>query len=116
MATQPTTAAPPPGSARELVKAMRERNAPRRAEVARRVASLRRIAEQLRAASRAMAREPADDQQPHRRHDTPSRHDRLHRPRDRKIDGHEVEADRVEVRGEPGKQAGVLDELEPERT
>ena len=28
MATQPTAAAPPPGSARELVKAMRERNAP----------------------------------------------------------------------------------------
>jgi hypothetical protein len=53
MATQPTTAAPPPGSARELVKAMRERNAPRRAEVQRRVASLRRIDEQLRAASRS---------------------------------------------------------------
>jgi hypothetical protein len=52
MATQPTAATPPPGSARELVKAMRERNAPRRAEVQRRVASLRRIAEQLRAASR----------------------------------------------------------------
>jgi hypothetical protein len=31
---------------------MRERNAPRRAEVHRRVASLRRIAEQLRTASR----------------------------------------------------------------
>jgi hypothetical protein len=52
MASQPTTAQPPPGSARELVKAMRERNAPRRAEVQRRVASLRRIAEQLRAANR----------------------------------------------------------------
>jgi hypothetical protein len=52
MATQPTTAPPPPGSARELVKAMQQRNAPRRAEVQRRVASLRRIAEQLRAAGR----------------------------------------------------------------
>ena len=51
MATQPTTA-PPPGSARALVKAMQERNAPRRTEVQRRVASLRRIAEQLRAAGR----------------------------------------------------------------
>jgi hypothetical protein len=49
MTPQPTTAAPPPGSARELVRAMRERNAPRRAEVQRRVESLRRIAEQLRA-------------------------------------------------------------------
>jgi hypothetical protein len=52
MASQPTTASPPPGSARALVKAMQERNAPRRAEVKRRVASLRRIAEQLRAAGR----------------------------------------------------------------
>ena len=52
MASQPTTAVPPPGSARELVRAMRERNAPRRAEVQRRVASLRRIAEQLRSARR----------------------------------------------------------------
>jgi len=52
MAGQPTTAAPAPGSARELVKALRERNAPRRAEVQRSVASLRRIAEQLRAAAR----------------------------------------------------------------
>jgi len=52
MASQPTTAATPPGSARALVKAMQERNAPRRAEVQRRVASLRRIAEQLRAVSR----------------------------------------------------------------
>ena len=47
MTSQPRTAAPPPGSARELVKAMRERNAPRRAEVLRHVESLRRIAEQL---------------------------------------------------------------------
>jgi hypothetical protein len=38
----------PPVSASELVCAMRERNAPRRAEVLRRVASLRRIAERLR--------------------------------------------------------------------
>jgi hypothetical protein len=52
MASHPTTAAPPPGSARELVREMRERNAPRRAEVQRRVDSLRRIAEQLRAARR----------------------------------------------------------------
>ena len=52
MATQPTTAAPAPGSARELVKALRERNAPRRAEVQRCVYSLRRIAAQMRAASR----------------------------------------------------------------
>jgi hypothetical protein len=52
MASQPTTAAPPPGSARELVRAMRARNAPRRAEVQRRVASLRRIAEQLRSTGR----------------------------------------------------------------
>lgn len=49
MASQPTPAA---DSARELVRAMRERNAPRRAEVLRCVASLRRIAEQLRAAGR----------------------------------------------------------------
>ena len=35
MATQPTAAAPAPGSARELVKALQERNAPRRAEVQR---------------------------------------------------------------------------------
>jgi hypothetical protein len=52
MTTQPTTGTPPPGSARELVRALRERNAPRRAEVQRCVESLRRIAEQLRAASR----------------------------------------------------------------
>jgi len=52
MATQPTAATPAPGSARELVKALQERNAPRRAEVQRSVASLRRIAEQLRAAAR----------------------------------------------------------------
>jgi hypothetical protein len=52
MASQPTTAAPPPGSARALVKAMQERNAPRRAEVQRRVASLRLIGERLRAAGR----------------------------------------------------------------
>jgi hypothetical protein len=52
MGTQPTTPPPPPGSARELVRAMQERNAPRRAEVYRRVASLRRIAEQLRGAAR----------------------------------------------------------------
>ncbi len=51
MATQPTAAAPAPGSARELVKALQERNAPRRAEVQRSVAALRRIAEQLRAAA-----------------------------------------------------------------
>lgn len=51
MATQPTTA-PTPGPARELVKALHERNAPRRAEVERSVTSLRRIAEQLRAVSR----------------------------------------------------------------
>lgn len=48
MATEPTAAAPAP----ELVKALQERNAPRRAEVQRSVASLRRIAEQLRAAAR----------------------------------------------------------------
>ena len=52
MATQPTTATPAPGSARDLVQALRERNAPRRAEVQRSVASLRQIAAQLRAASR----------------------------------------------------------------
>ena len=52
MTSQPTTAPPPPGSARELVRAMRERNAPRRAEVQRCVASLRQIAEQLRATRR----------------------------------------------------------------
>ncbi len=52
MASQPTTAPPPPGSARELVRAMREHNAPRRAEVQRSIASLRQIAEQLRAARR----------------------------------------------------------------
>jgi hypothetical protein len=52
MTTQPTTALPPPGSARELVRAMQDRNAPRRAEVQRCVASLRRIAEQLRATGR----------------------------------------------------------------
>ena len=51
MASNRTTA-PQPGSAKELVRAMRERNAVRRAEVQRRVASLRRIAEQLRAAGR----------------------------------------------------------------
>ena len=38
MASQPTTVPPPSGSARELVRAMRERDAPRRAEVQRRVA------------------------------------------------------------------------------
>ena len=52
MASQPTTPPPPPGSARELVRAMQERNAPRRAEVQCRVASLRLIAERLRAADR----------------------------------------------------------------
>jgi hypothetical protein len=52
MTSQQTTAAPAPGSARELVRAMRERNAPRRAEVQRRLESLRRIAEQLRATTR----------------------------------------------------------------
>ena len=52
MASQPTTPPPAPGSARELVRAMQQRNAPRRAEVQRRVASLRRIAERLRAAGR----------------------------------------------------------------
>jgi hypothetical protein len=52
MASHPTTAPSAPGSARELVKAMRERNAPRRAEVLQCVASLRRIAEQLRATGR----------------------------------------------------------------
>jgi hypothetical protein len=62
-----------------------------------------------------IAREAADDQQPHRRHDTPSRHDRFHRPSERQVNRHELGADRVEVRGEPGKQAGVLLELEPER-
>lgn len=41
------TGPPPPVSASELVRAMRERNAPRRAEVLRRVASLRRLAERL---------------------------------------------------------------------
>jgi hypothetical protein len=44
--------APQPASAKELVREMRERNAPLRANVERRVASLRRIAEQLRAAGR----------------------------------------------------------------
>jgi hypothetical protein len=44
------------GSARELVEAMRERNAARRADVQRRVASLRQLAEQLRAASRERIR------------------------------------------------------------
>jgi hypothetical protein len=53
MTTQPTTATPPPpGSMRELFRAMQERNAPRRAEVQRRVESLRLIAERLRAARR----------------------------------------------------------------
>ena len=52
MANQPTTATPAPGSARELVRALQERNAPRRAEVQRCVASLRRIAEQLRSEAR----------------------------------------------------------------
>jgi hypothetical protein len=51
MASQSTTATPTPGSARELVQALRERNAPRRAEVQRSVESLRRIAEQLRTAA-----------------------------------------------------------------
>ena len=41
-----------PVPAAELVRAMRERNAARRAEVLRRVASLRRIAELLRAGAR----------------------------------------------------------------
>jgi hypothetical protein len=49
--TSQQTSAPRP-SAKELVRAMRERNAPLRANVERRVASLRRIAEQLRAAGR----------------------------------------------------------------
>ena len=62
-----------------------------------------------------IAREPADDEQPHRRHDTPSRHDRLHRPSERQVDRHDLGADRVEVGGELGQQAGVLLELEPER-
>ena len=52
MSTHPTAAPPPAGSARDLVQAMRERNAVRRADVERRVASLRRIAEQLRATAR----------------------------------------------------------------
>lgn len=43
-----TQAAPPAPSASDLVRAMRERNAPRRAAVRRHVASLRRIAERLR--------------------------------------------------------------------
>ena len=45
------TGPPPPVSASELVRALRERNAPRRAEVLRRVASLRRLAERLRKAA-----------------------------------------------------------------
>lgn len=44
--TSRDNALPPKVSATELVRAMRERNAPRRAEVLRRVASLRRIAEE----------------------------------------------------------------------
>ena len=52
MATKPTTAVPAPGSARELVRALQERNAPRRAEVQRSIASLRQIADQLRARAR----------------------------------------------------------------
>jgi hypothetical protein len=52
MSAHPTAAPPPAGSATELVRAMRERNAVRRADVQRRVASLRRIAEQLRATAR----------------------------------------------------------------
>jgi hypothetical protein len=52
MASHPTTARQAAGSARELVRAMRERNAARRANVERRAALLRRIAEQLRAADR----------------------------------------------------------------
>jgi hypothetical protein len=52
MASHPTTAPQPAGSAKELVRAMRERNAVRRDNVERRVASLRRIADQLRAAGR----------------------------------------------------------------
>ncbi len=52
MASHPTTAPEPAGSATELVRAMRERNAVRRAQVQRRVASLRRIAEHLRATGR----------------------------------------------------------------
>jgi hypothetical protein len=52
MTTESTAAPPPPESARELVRAMQQRNAPRRAEVRRCAASLRRIARQLRATSR----------------------------------------------------------------
>jgi hypothetical protein len=61
-----------------------------------------------------IAREPAHDQQPHRRHDAASRHDRFHRPPERQVDRHDLGADRVEVRGELGQQAGVFLELEPE--
>ncbi|MDQ3721744.1 MAG: hypothetical protein M3376_01455 [Actinomycetota bacterium] len=52
MASHPTTAPPPASSAKELVRAMRERNAVRRTNVESRVASLHRIAEQLRASGR----------------------------------------------------------------
>jgi len=53
MPSQPTTqVSPPPGSMREIFRAMQERNAPRRAEVLRRVESLRRITERIRGASR----------------------------------------------------------------
>jgi hypothetical protein len=52
MTAQPTTTAPVPGSARALVKAMQERNAPRRAEVLRCVDSLHRLAELMRRTSR----------------------------------------------------------------
>ena len=48
MASHPASTPPAAGSAKELVRAMRERNAVRRANVERRVSSLRRIAEQLR--------------------------------------------------------------------
>jgi hypothetical protein len=53
MTTTPTPATPPPpGSMRDLFRAMQERNAPRRTEVHRHVESLRQIAARLRAASR----------------------------------------------------------------
>ena len=63
----------------------------------------------------ASAREPADHQHPHRRHDAARRHDPFQRPPERQLDRDDLGADRVEVRGEPGKQAGVFLELEPER-
>lgn len=52
MASHPTRAPQLGGSAKELVRAMPERNTVRRANVERRVATLRRIDEQLRAAGR----------------------------------------------------------------